>query len=499
MTEVVSKGKSKGLPADKKPVSGGVIPSPDLFRAKAAGKRFILTAAQNNTKVHKGFWQALQKFAKKTKSQIMVSKISYNKNGWQKITADQATLTDGEPMWYDPAVVPFIVNESTQLAHGLVFSAELDILPTAVSPLTGLDNYTGNNSMIVPHTKMQLHSYARMKGYDPRFGMTTGVVTLRNYIERRAGQLASYHHVYGAMYVEIDESGDWFARQIVAADDGSFFDLDRFVHPEHGCVSAFGKHAYAAGGRERVLNLGDIHAEKLDEFAFRGAKDMMRVLRPTHIAVHDLLDFESRNHHNVKDPFFRARMNGITVEDDFRDAAMTLEEIGRETNANLLLVRSNHDMAFDRWLKEFDGTRDPDNAAFFHYHMWRRFSDPTFDNYEHALTSAAQKLMIDTSKWVHIKEDDSYVIHGIELGVHGHLGPNGARGNPKSYRQLGRKLNTGHTHSASIIDGVWTAGVLASLDMGYNKGPSSWSHASILTHQNGKRQMIVQRGSKWRA
>lgn len=496
MTEVVSKGKSKGLPADKKPVSGGVIPSPDLFRAKATGKRFIVTAAQNNTKVHAGFWKSLQSFAKKQKATVLVSKMSYNQSGWQKITKDTLETADGDTVWYDPRVVPFFQTESIELAKGLVFSAELDILPTAKDPLTGLDNYTGNNSMIVPHTKMHLRSYARMKGDDPRFGMTTGAATLRNYIDRRAGQIASYHHVYGALYVEVDNDGDWFVRQLVGSDDGSFFDLDKFVHPEYGVTSAFGKRA---GSGERILNLGDIHAEKLDPVAFIGAKEMMRVLRPSHVAVHDLLDFETRNHHNVKDPFFRAKMHGQSVQDDFKIAVQVLEEIGRETKAKLLLVRSNHDMAFDRWLKEFDGTRDPDNAAFFHYHMWRRFSEPDFDNYEHALVLAATILKVDTSNWVHIKEDDSYVLHGIELGVHGHLGPNGARGNPKGYRQLGRKLNTGHTHSAGIIDGVWTSGVLANLDMGYNKGPSSWSHASILTHQNGKRQMIVQRGSKWRA
>lgn len=498
MNEVVTTKKAKGLPTAKKPLSGGVIPSPDSFRAKAAGKRFIVTAAQNNTKVHTGFWSALQKFAKQAKAQIMVSKVTYNKNGWGNmagITKSTEEISD-ESVWYDPRVIPFLMNESTQLAKGLVFSAELDILPTAREPLTGLDNYTGNNSMIVPHMKLHMRSYARMKGDDPRFGMTTGAVTLRNYIGRRAGQIASYHHVYGALLVEVDDNENWWARQIVASDDGSFFDLDKFVHPDRGVCSAF-SHTVTQG--HRILNLGDLHAEKLDEVVFAGAQDMMKALRVSHVAVHDLLDFESRNHHNVKDPFFRAKFHGATVSDDFRIAAQVLEEIGRITKAQLLLVRSNHDMAFDRWLKEFDGTRDPDNAEFYHYHMWRRFADLEFDNYEHALSMEATKLKINTSKWVHIREDDSYVLHEIEFGVHGHLGPNGARGNPKGYRQLGRKLNTGHTHSPSIIDGVWTAGVLANLDMGYNKGPSSWSHASILTHQNGKRQMIVQRGSKWRA
>lgn len=169
----------------------------------------------------------------------------------------------------------------------------------------------------------------------------------------------------------------------------------------------------------------------------------------------------------------------------------------------MLLVRSNHDQAFDRWLKEFDPRRDPANARFYHWHMYQKYraieQGLAFDSYADALTSAALSLHIDTDQWVHIKEDESYVIHDIEFGLHGHLGPNGAKGSPKSYRQLGRKINTGHTHSCGIIDGVWTAGVLANLDMGYNKGPSSWSQSHILTNPNGKRQMITQKGNKWRA
>jgi hypothetical protein len=95
-----------------------------------------------------------------------------------------------------------------------------------------------------------------------------------------------------------------------------------------------------------------------------------------------------------------------------------------------------------------------------------------------------------------ILEDESLKISGIECGMHGHLGPNGARGNPRNLRTVG-KANTGHTHSAGIVEGVYTAGVLGNLDMEYNKGPSSWSHSSILTYANGKRTIITHRAGKW--
>lgn len=505
----VNKGKAVGLPTKVKPKSGGVIPSPDAFRATAAGKRFILTSAQNNTKVHKGLWKALNILAAERGAQIMVARYTYNKNGFQNANK-KGEFNGGKDLWYASEIFPHVQDDQIKIAPGLLFCAELDILPTAKDPLSGLDNYTGTNSMVVPHAKVHMRSYAGLIAGQAhtRFGYTTGTCTLRNYIDRRAGQIASYHHVYGALYVEVADDGRWFARQINAEDDGSFFELDLWVHPTIGARPSSDTSVLAQYAEPySLLNLGDIHAEKMDVNSFVVATDLVRSIKPRYVVIHDLLDFEARNHHNVKDPFFRAAMyhHGVdTVEGNFKHSATVLNQLSScSTGSTMLIVRSNHDMAFDRWLKEFDGTRDPANARFYHYHMWRRFEaiekGDELDSFELALEEAAADVNVDARSWVHVKEDDSYVLHGIELGLHGHLGPNGARGNPKSYRQLGRKLNTGHTHSASIIDGVWTAGVCASLRMGYNKGPSSWSHSHILTHPNGKRQMITQFGDKWRA
>ncbi|AGC35650.1 hypothetical protein RHEph03_gp023 [Rhizobium phage RHEph03] len=503
MTEVVSKGAGK-LPTERKPKTAGVIPSPDNFREKAKGKRFILTCAQNNTKLHTGFWNNLLALAKHRKAQIMVSAITYNKSGFQNATKGG----DDEEQWFDERIAKYRRDDSIQIAPGLVFSAELDILPTAKDPLSGLDNYTATNSMVVPHTKVHMRSYAGLlSGQAQRFGYTTGAATLRNYIDRRAGQIAAYHHVYGALYVEVTDDGVWFARQINATDDGSFFELDTFVSggKTYDALGDYVSERFASSP-ERVVNLGDIHAEKMDDQSFKVAMDFLERIRPTHVAIHDLLDFEARNHHNIKDPFFRAQQHfgGMdTVEENFKHAAVVLGEITRVSGAVPIVVRSNHDQAFERWLREFDGKHDPANARFYHWHMYSKYfrieNGLEDDSFWVALTTAAYENDVPYSNWINIREDDSFVIHDIEFGLHGHLGPNGAKGSPKGYRQLGRKLNTGHTHSASIIDGVWTAGVLASLRMGYNKGPSSWSVSHILTHPNGKRQMITQKGDKWRA
>lgn len=488
-------GDEEDLQEDQAPLYAGTVRPPDSRRRQLEGTRFVFTSAQNNTAVHRPFWDALQKFCMLKSATLCVAKVSYNKNGWANHNGADGTKQDSD-LWYDPLIADYVLDEQVKIADGLIFCGELDILPTMQNPLTGLDNYSGPNSAIIPHVKLHMQSYATMKHEDAKLLYTTGTVTLRNYIERRAGQLASFNHVYSALYVEVDKDGEWFVSQLVADDDGCFYLRDEHFSAKESRPAA-----------NILVNLGDIHAEKTDPVALRGAFDMLQVLQPESVFVHDLLDFRTMNHHNKKDPYFLAEMQaaGNTVEGDMFKAVTFLNSLHQITpSSTIYVIRSNHDTAYKKWLSEGSFSEDPANKRYWHegnakLHSEIEKGNAGFDIFKWAIQYAASKMRVSLSRIEFIQEDESLVIHGIEYGMHGHLGPNGARGNPKAFRQIGRRANTGHTHSAGIIDGVWTAGVLASLDMGYNKGPSSWSQSHILTYPNGKRCIVTQRGSKWRA
>lgn len=482
--------------AEDKPLYGGILPAPDVQRRRLDGRKFVFTCAQNNTALHEDFWNALQQFCRVNGAQLGVSRISYNKGAWG---AAANITTESEDVWYDPKIKPYVLDEQVKVASGLVFCGDLDILATAANPLSGLDNFTGPNSGIVPHTKMHLQSLATMKHEAAKFLYTTGTCTLRNYIDRKAGQVASFHHVYGALYVEVDDSGEWFVRQLNADDSGVFYDLDRAYGP------GWDRPALEMG--RPYVNLGDIHVEKLDHVQLRGALSMLEALGPKGVFLHDLIDFEARNHHNKQDPIFLHEQKFMRVESVEQGMILAANFLGslqnRLPNATLYVIRSNHDEAFKRWMRE--GTKYPDPANMRYWHevnaaYLRTVEEQRpMDVFKWALLNAADKARVDLSRVQFIEEDQSLVLNGIEYGMHGHLGCNGARGNPRGFRQLGRKANTGHTHSAGITDGVWTAGVLANLDMGYNKGPSSWSCSHIVTYPNAKRSIITQRKDKWRA
>ena len=103
-----------------------------------------------------------------------------------------------------------------------------------------------------------------------------------------------------------------------------------------------------------------------------------------------------------------------------------------------------------------------------------------------------------------LREDDEYIIckdanGGIELAMHGHLGVNGGKGSMLGFARMGRKSIIGHRHSAGIFDGVWCAGTSSLLDLGYNKGPGSWSHSFAVVQPGGKRQMVTAWNNRWRA
>lgn len=479
---------------EEKPVSGGRKTAPDELRKKLKGKRYIFTAAQNNTDVHDGFLKALEKYAEVNGAEIIVSPFTYNKNGFQNATKED------DDLWYDPAIKKYMSKESLQVAKDLVFCGELNILPTAVDPLSGLDNYCRSASGIVPHAKVSMKSLPGMPQDGARFLYTTGAVTQRNYIQKKAGQKAEFHHTFGALMVEFDDAGEWFARQLIADKDGNFYDLTT---------------QYTADGkvknnqRVEAVNWGDIHIEWSDDevaqASFFAPDSILEVLKPKFQFIHDLSDFSARNHHNIKDPHFLAEQfhKGSTVENGLQLAADFLVAIQRK-NCKTVVVESNHDLAYRRWLKEADTKFDPVNARFFHEsnaEIYKRIElgEEGFNVFEWAIRKLNTKV-----KAMFLRENDSFVIcekagGGIECGLHGHNGPNGARGNPKNLKNIGRKANTGHTHTAGINGGVFTSGLSAKLDLKYNKGPSSWSHTHIVSYPNGKRTLLTVKNGKWRA
>lgn len=453
------------------------------------GDRFIITSAQNNTKVHVDFFNSLLKYCDSTGAKLLIGKFVYNKNGFQNGTFED------EEIYYDSNLDPYLVDDLYALFPDLYFCANVNILPTAKFPLSGFENYQSNSSIILPTSKLALESVATAKGDNVKFIYGTGTVTLKNYIQKKAGQLAEDSHTYSALVVEWSDTCDsWFVRQIEADVDGSFYDLDKIFTPED----------YYNNQDIEGITLGDIHAEKIDHDQMQIATDIINEFNIDTVFVHDLHDFTTRNHHNRKSGHFLHEMGTNTVLKDLYKAGSILDKLTDQSNCNVFIVRSNHDDALESWLDDptYSYRTDPQNAELFlelQLEKYRSITDnqDRFILLEFALNDIVGLAYPQQVNFLDI--DQSFIFNGIECGVHGHIGTNGSRGNPKQFIKLNKPMNTGHTHTASIFGNIYTSGVTGSLEQGYNKGASSWSHSHTVIYKNGKRSILSVKNGQYKA
>lgn len=469
-------------------------------------KRWIFTCAQNNTKVNSEVWRSLKALSNHYGAQLVVSTFEYDLSSHTS-SEKPGTKHPNKELWFSPAVVPYVVNERMQVAKGLEWCGELQILPTAKRPISGFEAYTGRNSCIIPHPKFALESVASGKYEGTKLIFTTGCVTERNYIQKKAGQLAQFHHGFGGLLVEVAEDGSWYCRQLNATETGVIYDLD--VRVSKGKVST--------GNRVEAIVWGDAHVRRADpvvsnlawgsDYSRWEQESMIDTLRPKYQFMHDLVDFRSRNHHEINNG--RKRFERFVAggpEDDVKaelqEAAKALWLRGRDF-CQTIVVDSNHDRALLKWLDTADYRQDPKNAlTFLQLQSW--VYQETAKGNEPAVFENAMRSVGAPDKVRFLKQDESFIIcpdanGGIECGMHGDLGVNGGRGSAIGFARMGRKSIVGHGHSTAIVDGVYIVGHSAKVDLGYNKGPSSWSHSHCVVYPNGKRAIVTMWKGKWRA
>lgn len=485
----------------------------------ATSARYILTAAQNNTPVHPGFLRNLEAYATAIGARIMVSRFSYNKAAYGAKSVKPGRDDRGSAqLWYDPAITPYVCDDPQrhgscrwELApgeSGLLWCAEMNILPTAVRPLSGLDSYSGPASAVFPHAKIALESCPVVGDREPKLLYTTGAVTQRNYIAKKEGLKAEWHHAFGALLVEVDLcTGDWCARQINASDDGSFYDLRTFV--------ADGECTF--GHDVEGISWGDVHASEIDHNVAElnwGPDGVIDRLRPRHQFWHDSFSMRSRSHHEAKSFGKRyskwvAGPDVDTVESEIQQTRDLLARAHRDF-CTTVVIPSNHDEHLDRWLEEADYKDDLPNAELFLEAQlarvratragrpWNALRWALVEHYEVDITAYCAGAVDSLEAVRFLARDESVRIgptgHEVEI-QHGDLGPDGARGNTNNLVRVPVRLVKGHSHVAAIRDGVYSGGV-CSRKLPYARGPSSWSVSHVVIYSNGKRAILTMRGGR---
>lgn len=490
----------------KKPLAGGKLHGgvkqlTASLPTKGKAKRYIVTSAQNNTRVNDRVWNALMTLAKHYGAEVLVGTFSYNQNAYGELAVKQGTKKSYErELWFDPKFEPYICDKRIELAPGLVWCGEMNILPTDENPFSGLETYSHRKSSIFPHVKMGMRSIETMLGEPAKLSYTTGTVTLRNYIQKKAGLKAEHHHVYGGLLVEVDSDGHWFVRQLGAHADGRIQDLDVCV--ENGKVTT--------GNAVEAITWGDLHATMADDAVVACSQEMLDALRPKYQFLHDVMEGASTNRHVIAkgpDPhygFYRWLRGLHRVDEELRRTKAVIEKYLRPW-CKTIAPDSNHDGWWMlSWLAKYDYRYDPANAELFlklQMYMYEQMRAGKMSRDINIMEKAFAEVGMKPGTVQFLVPDESFMIcnRKIECGMHGHLGPSGARGTPQNLNKIGRRANTAHTHSAGIYNGLYVAGTSSQFKWSYNHGPSAWTHSHIVTYPSGSRAIVTMYAGKWRS
>jgi hypothetical protein len=222
----------------------------------------------------------------------------------------------------------------------------------------------------------------------------------------------------------------------------------------------------------------------------------VKLVRPKVRVWNDTLDSYSCTPHHEGNPFIQQEKQAVGYDDVAREVRQAIKYIAAQQEEGVLevVVPSNHDDMLTRWVKRVDWkTLSASNADFYLSTAlrMRRESKMTKSGvrYPDAFSLYVRDALPNYVKV--LDRDESFMVAGVELGMHGDVGPNGARGSRKNLRRIGVKSIIGHAHSPGIEEGCYQTGTSTALRLEYNHGPSGWLNADVLLHEDGKRQIIV--------
>lgn len=431
-------------------------------------QNYIITTAVPGCKPNKSFINSLLGYAKKHKAKLLV--------------------LPSQSLYADDVVDPYIlanldlVSDDRKLNSNLHISS-LPINPEAEDPVTGLGRHAQQEgSLILASPKQRLESIASPSQELPRVVMTTGACTHPNYRPTKKGIIANKDHVAGAIIVEVENSRIYHFRQIQASTDGSFVDLGIRYKPNGATAKV----------QLEALVPGDWHVGSTDDSVRQAVIGFIKQYNPKHLILHDFFDGLSINHHLEHKLIQQARLaRTITLEQELQMARQELTELTKIAK-NVVVVKSNHDEFLDKYLDEGKFLHDKQNLI-----IGLKLA------YVKAVGGDALKFALSNnqSNLTFLTDTDSFKVtpKQIELGVHGHRGPNGARGSSKSLERAYGAIVHGHTHSPSILREAFCVGTSTKLQLDYNKGASSWMQTMCFVYADGSRQLINVINGKCRA
>lgn len=445
-----------------------------LTRELPTSKYYLISSCQAETALHKEFWNNMVAFSKHIGGEILISPIRYKNPTSLESNRKIKEKEVNKSIWAEE-VRPYLYASKLKLNKYLTALMNLKIQPTAKLPLSGINGFTGESSSIVPSPKVQLDTMSVLPSNPQKLLLTTGSVTIPQYTDTKIGAQAEFEHEFGFVLAEIVDNEKYFVHQVVADDSGSFYFLDYYV--SNGKVEKTDEF-YPA------VVFGDIHYGETDPHAYQASIDIVKRLNANNVFLHDVGNFHSISHHDLKSPLTLLKKEEEGLDDLGKELNMIKEELLKLRNtiySHIHIVESNHPLWLNRWLDGNDWRKSNNKKLYLelaHLVASGKTGDKGVLNY-----------LIDTWFDGEIKtytEDDSLKIKGYEMLIHGHRGTASSKGSIQQYKALSTKGISCHTHVARRVSGWLTAGTLTTLKPDYVRGLSAWIHSNVVIAPNGK-------------
>lgn len=430
-------------------------------------KRYIISSAQTASPVNRQFLENIKTYAEYIDAEIGIIATRYR---------NPTSIWKEEGDVWDVLTHPYLTAQRQFLHKNLLLLADLKIQATAPNPTNGIESFGDHASVIVGSPRIEMRSVPVLDGQVQKFLWSTGSVTIPSFTDTVAGGKAAEHHSYGFLVVEIENDDIVHVRNVSAHEDGSFNDLFYRIEDQKVMTEP-----------TDCLVWGDSHFAQKDEKVTKVFRRLCSHLGVNTSILHDVWDSESINVHNVKNPIVQYQLQKEGKDDLKKELAQMDKEL-KWFDSNMertIVVASNHDDMLDRAMYQGDWRDNLKNAEIF------------IDMLKVTLSGQAPKGIIPYHISKHFKNiiplgvDDSYILNGVELALHGHIGPNGSKGNILSFSKLSEKSIIGHSHSPAIKNGCYQVGISCAMKHGYNKGLSGWAYAGVTLNKYGKRQMII--------
>lgn len=454
-------------------------------RIKSGCRRFVITAAQNNTKVHMPFFRSLLTYCEVNDAELVVIPIHYK---------NISLFTAGQEYkkWWSGELTPYLVDENVHLGGRVEIAGDTKIAATAANPLSGLQEVGGKRWQIIGHSQMGMIPVAAPVGSIPKRIYSTGAVTVRNYSRSKEGKKAEFHHSFSAQVVEIGGPSP-FVRQL-GFSKGGIYDI------AGGELRLYTPDGVEDGGRALVLTTGDEHVKFHHKGVFQATYapgGLCDVLRPQYLVRHDVLDGYAGSHHHEKDPLklFKKHHSGDNCYRTEMEQVVAFLNQTTPPDCVNVMVDSNHHDHLQQFLNRANANTDHTNAIFIaEMQAAQREAVLAGEDARPLRLYCEPRLSVETL-W--LDRVTPFIKGNVDYGQHGDVGINGARGSAASMARAVHKAVIGHGHSAQIVKGVYQVGKSAVV-MEYERGLSTHSHTHCVQYANGKRSLVDIFGGQYR-